>query len=256
MWAQNHARSLQSARRRQVLAQIALSRRKLAGSTLTAQQPINNVARVALQAMAAVLGGTQSLHTNSMDEALALPSQTAAQVALRTQQIIAYETGVADSIDPLAGSYLIESLTDQLEARAKALIDQIDALGGALVAIERGFIQQQIQDSAYAYQQAVERGDQKIVGLNLYSDNKPPAIELLRVDPAIEQGQRDRLAAVRARRDPSKVSELLSHIESAARGTDPLLPLFITAVEADVTLGEICHALRHVFGEYIPPITL
>ncbi|MHB8625103.1 MAG: acyl-CoA mutase large subunit family protein [Aggregatilineales bacterium] len=226
------------------------------GSTLTAQQPTNNVARVALQAMAAVLGGTQSLHTNSLDEALALPSQTAAQVALRTQQIIAYETGVADSVDPLGGSYLIEALTDQLEARANALIEQIDALGGALVAIDAGFVQQQIQEAAFVYQRSVERKEQIVVGVNRFTDDTAAPIELLRVDPAIEQGQCQRLAAVRARRDPNKAAELLTRIETAARGTETLLPLFIEAVEHDVTLGEICRALRNAFGEYHPPMTI
>ncbi len=222
------------------------------GSTLTAQQPTNNVARVALQAMAAVLGGTQSLHTNSLDEALALPSQTAAQVALRTQQIIAYETGVADSVDPLGGSYLIESLTDQLEARANTLIEQIDSLGGALAAIEAGFVQQQIQEAAFAYQRSVERKEQIVVGVNRFTDDAAMPIELLHVDPAIEQGQCQRLAAVRARRDPNKAAELLTYIETAARRAETLLPLFIEAVEHDVTLGEICHALRNAFGEYQP----
>ena len=226
------------------------------GSTLTAQQPTNNVARVALQAMAAVLGGTQSLHTNSLDEALALPSQNAAQVALRTQQIIAYETGVADAVDPLGGSYLIESLTDHLETQARQLIEQIDALGGALPAIESGYVQQQIQESAFAYQRAVENKTQIVVGVNRFTDSSTPPIELLRVDPAIEQGQRDRLAAVRARRDAGKVSELLTRIETGARGTEAMLPLFVEAVEQDVTLGEICRILRNVFGEYQPNVTI
>jgi methylmalonyl-CoA mutase N-terminal domain/subunit len=226
------------------------------GSTLTAQQPTNNVARVALQAMAAVLGGTQSLHTNSLDEALALPSQNAAQVALRTQQIIAYETGVADSVDPLGGSYLIEALTDQLEAQARQLIEHIDALGGAMSAIEAGYIQQQIQESAFAYQRAIENKTQIVVGVNRFTDSSTPPIELLRVDPAVEQGQRDRLTALRARRDAGKVSELLTQIEVAARGTDALLPLFVEAVEHDITLGEICRTLRGVFGEYQPHVTI
>lgn len=223
------------------------------GSTLTAQQPLNNVARVALQALAAVLGGTQSLHTNSMDEALALPSQTAAQVALRTQQIIAYESGVTDSVDPLAGSYLIEALTDQLEGQARDLIAHIDALGGALAAIEAGYVQGHIQDAAFAYQQAVERGEQIVVGVNKFTNDEPLAIDLLRMDPAVEQAQVAGLVAVRARRDSGKAAELLTHIERAARGSDPLMPLFIEAVEHDVTLGEICHSLRGVFGEYQPP---
>jgi len=226
------------------------------GSTLTAQQPMNNVARVTLQALAAVLGGTQSLHTNSMDEALALPSQTAAQVALRTQQIIAYESGVADTVDPLAGSYAIEALTDALESRAAALIAHIDSLGGALPAIEAGYIQGQIQEAAYATQRAIERGEQVIVGLNKFTNDEPLKMDLLRVDPAVEQGQRAKLAALRERRDNVKVSALRVQIESAARGTEPLMPLFIEAVEQDVTLGEICGSLRRVFGEYRPTVLI
>ncbi len=226
------------------------------GSTLTAQQPLNNVARVAIQALAAVLGGTQSLHTNSMDEALALPSQTAAQVALRTQQIIAYESGIADSVDPLAGSYLIESLTDQLEARARTIIEHIDSLGGALAAIESGYIQSQIQEAAFAYQTAIEREEQIVVGLNKFTNDEPLSIALLRVDPAVEHDQVVRLSEVRARRDSGKVGGLLTRIEAAARGTESLMPLFIAAVEADATLGEICRSLRAVFGEYQPPSTL
>lgn len=222
------------------------------GSTLTAQQPMNNVARVTIQALSAVLGGTQSLHTNSMDEALALPSENAAQVALRTQQIIAYESGVADSVDPLAGSYLIESLTDQLEERARAMIERIDGMGGALAAIDAGYIQQEIQDAAYEYQQRVEKGEQIVVGLNKFQTTEPLPMDLLRVDPAIERAQADKLAKLRANRDAGKASELLTRIENAARGTENLMPLFIEAVENDITLGEVCHALRAIFGEYRP----
>ena len=191
-----------------------------------------------------------------LKERLALPSQNAAQVALRTQQIIAYETGVADAVDPLGGSYLIESLTDHLETQARQVIEQIDALGGALPAIESGYVQQQIQESAFAYQRAVENKTQIVVGVNRFTDSSTPPIELLRVDPAIEQGQRDRLAAVRARRDAGKVSELLTRIETGARGTEAMLPLFVEAVEQDVTLGEICRMLRNVFGEYQPNVTI
>ncbi len=222
------------------------------GSTLTAQQPMNNVARVTIQALSAVLGGTQSLHTNSMDEALALPSENAAQVALRTQQIIAYESGVADSVDPLAGSYLIESLTDQLEERARTMIERIDGMGGALAAIEAGYIQQEIQDAAYEYQQRVEKGEQIVVGLNKFQTTEPLPMDLLRVDPAIERAQTDKLTKLRANRDTGKASELLTRIENAARGTENLMPLFIEAVENDITLGEVCHALRAIFGEYRP----
>jgi methylmalonyl-CoA mutase N-terminal domain/subunit len=226
------------------------------GSTLTAQQPENNVVRVALQAMAAVLGGTQSLHTNSSDEALALPSQDAVQVALRTQQIIAHETGVADSVDPLAGSYLIEHLTAEIVERAQAYIDRIDAMGGALAAIESGYVGGEIQDAAYAYQRAVEGGEQIIVGVNRFMVGDDPHPDLLRVDPAVETAARDRLTALRAARDNAKVAELRGRLDSAARGGENLLPLLVECVENDVTLGEICHTLRAVFGEYRPEVRI
>ncbi|MEP7287145.1 MAG: methylmalonyl-CoA mutase family protein [Chloroflexota bacterium] len=222
------------------------------GSTLTAQQPTNNVARVTIQALAAVLGGTQSLHTNSMDEALALPTESAVQVALRTQQIIGFESGVADTVDPLAGSYFVETLTDQVEAQAKAYIAKIDAMGGALRAVETGYIQREIQEAAYQYQQAIEHGDQIIVGVNKFTVDGETPIETLRVDPKIEQQQVASLAALRQSRDNGKVSEILTRIEQAARGTDTLMPLFVEAVEREATLGEICHVLRRVFGEYRP----
>ncbi len=228
------------------------------GSTLTAQQPENNIVRVTLQALAAVLGGTQSLHTNSMDEALALPTEAAVQVALRTQQIIAHESGVADTIDPMGGSYLIEHLTDEIEARARDYIERIDAMGGALAAIENGYVQGEINDAAYAYQRAVESGEQVVVGVNKYATGDGGAAhrDILRVDPAIEQAQRDRLAQLRAGRDNAKVAELRARLEAAARGSENLMPLFITCVENDVTLGEICHTLRGVFGEYRPQVTV
>jgi methylmalonyl-CoA mutase N-terminal domain/subunit len=226
------------------------------GSTLTAQQPMNNVARVTIQALAAVLGGTQSLHTNSMDEALALPTENAVQVALRTQQIIAFESGVADTVDPMAGSYFVESLTDEIEARARAYIQRIDDMGGALAAIERGFVQAEIQDAAYAFQRAVEHGERVIVGVNRFAVEEEPAIETLHVDPAIEQQRTADLRALRERRDNGKVAELLGHIERAARGSDPLMPLFIEAVEHEATLGEICRVLRGVFGEYRPTVSI
>ncbi len=222
------------------------------GSTLTAQQPQNNVVRVTLQALAAVLGGAQSLHTNSMDEALALPSEEAVQVALRTQQIIAYESGVADTVDPLGGSYALEALTQEIYDRALAYIEQIDSMGGALAAIENGFMHTEIQDAAYAYQQAVESGDQVVVGVNRFAVEEDYHGELLRVDPAIERRQRERLAALRAERDKGKVHALMGRLESAARGSENLMPLFIECVEHDVTLGEICGVLREVFGEYHP----
>ncbi|MFQ3534574.1 MAG: methylmalonyl-CoA mutase family protein [Aggregatilineales bacterium] len=222
------------------------------GSTLTAQQPLNNIVRVTVQALAAVLGGTQSLHTNSMDEALALPTEQAVQVALRTQQILAYESGVADTVDPMAGSYYVEALTDEIEARARHYIEVIDALGGALAAIERGYIQKEIQDAAYAYQQAVERGEQIIVGVNKFTVPEEAPIETLHISEAIAETQRQRLAELRARRDSARVSEILTQIEAAARSSEPLMPLFIEAVEREATLGEICNVLRRVFGEYRP----
>jgi methylmalonyl-CoA mutase N-terminal domain/subunit len=226
------------------------------GSTLTAQQPMNNVARVALQALAAVLGGTQSLHTNSMDEALALPTQEAVQVALRTQQIIAHEVGVAATVDPLAGSYAVEYLTQEIVTRAGEYIQRIDDMGGALAAIENGFISAEIQEAAYQYQRAVEEGEQIIVGVNKFTSQDDPQPDLLRVDPAIEAAQRERLATLRASRDNAKVMELRGRLDSAARGNENLMPLFIECVENDVTLGEICHTMRAVFGEYRPAVTV
>jgi methylmalonyl-CoA mutase, N-terminal domain len=223
-----------------------------AGSTLTAQQPENNVIRVTLQALAAVLGGTQSLHTNSRDEALALPTEQAVQIALRTQQIIGNESGVANTIDPLGGSYLIEALTDEIEARACKLIDQIDAMGGAMSAIEAGFVNREIQDAAYRAQQEIESKEQIVVGVNAFTVDEEMPIEKLRIDPAMEAAQRTKLAAIREGRDGAKVSELLGQLEAAARGSDALMPLFVTCVENQVTLGEICGVLRGVFGEYRP----
>ncbi len=223
------------------------------GCTLTAQQPENNVARVTLQALAAVLGGTQSLHTNSMDEALWLPTEKSVRVALRTQQIIAHESGVADSVDPLAGSYLIEHLTDEIERQAVEYLRKIDELGGALAAIEQGYIQGEIQEAAYRYQRAIEAGEETVVGVNAFQVDERLELERLKVDPAIEEGQRSRLAELRQRRDAPRVSELLAQLESAARGSENLLPLFVTCVENDITLGEICGLLRQVWGEYQPP---
>jgi methylmalonyl-CoA mutase N-terminal domain/subunit len=224
-----------------------------AGSTLTAQQPENNVVRVALQALAAVMGGTQSLHTNSMDEALWLPTQKAVRVALRTQQIIAYESGVADTIDPLAGSYVIEHLTDEVERLASEYIRKIDDMGGALPAIEQGYIQAEIQDAAYQFQQGVENGAETVVGVNAFQVEEQMELERLKVDPAIEQSQRARLSALRARRDAGRASELLTRLEQAACGSDNLMPLFIECVENDITLGEICGVLRRLWGEYQAP---
>ncbi len=226
------------------------------GSTLTAQQPQNNIVRVTLQALAAVLGGAQSLHTNSMDEALALPTEEAVQVALRTQQIIAYESGVADTVDPLGGSYAIEALTEAIYERALEYIGRIEDMGGALAAIENGFMHREIQDAAYAYQRAVESGEQVVVGVNRFTVEEEPQIETLRVDPAIERRQRERLAALRAERDNARVAELLGRLEAAARGSENLMPLFVQCVENAVTLGEVCGVLRGVFGEYRPQATI
>jgi methylmalonyl-CoA mutase, N-terminal domain len=222
------------------------------GSTLTAQQPENNIVRVSLQALAAVMGGTQSLHTNSMDEALALPTQKAVQIALRTQQIIAYESGVADTVDPMAGSYAVESLTAAIVEQAQDYLTRIDDMGGALAAIEDGFINLEIQDAAYTYQRAVESKTEIIVGVNDFVSKDEVVPELLRVDPAIELAACQRLAAIRARRDNERASTLRDQLAQAARGTENVMPLLIEAVDADVTLGEICHTLRAVFGEYRP----
>ncbi len=226
------------------------------GSTLTAQQPENNVVRVTLQALAAVLGGSQSLHTNSRDEALSLPTEQSVQIALRTQQIIGYESGVADTIDPLAGSYYIEYLTDEIERRAMAYIDEIDALGGALAAIEAGFVQREIQDAAYQYQRAVESGAAVVVGVNQFQVSEGQSLAILRVDPAVEQAQRARLAGLRERRDGGRVAEVLGQLATAARGTENLMPLLVACVELDVTLGEICGVLRDVWGEYRPGVDI
>lgn len=223
------------------------------GSTLTAQQPENNVVRVTLQALAAVLGGTQSLHTNSMDEALWLPTERSVQVALRTQQIIAYESGIADSIDPLAGSYLIEHLTNEIEKRAMEYIAKINEMGGTLTAIERGFIQAEIQESAYLYQKAIESHEQIVVGVNAFQTDTELKMERLKLDPAIEEEQHHRLKTLRSNRDNAKVNELITQLEAAANTSDNLMPLFIICVENDVTLGEICACLRKKWGEYQAP---
>ena len=223
-----------------------------AGSTLTAQQPENNVIRVTLQALAAVLGGTQSLHTNSMDEALGLPTEGAVRVALRTQQILAEEMGVAHTVDPLAGSFLIEQLTDEIEREARAYLGKIDDLGGALAAIERGFLQAEIHEAAYRTQRAIENGEAVVVGVNKYQTDSRVRPEVLRVDPRVEEQQRQRLADLRARRDAAAGAARLDRLRQAAGGEENLLPHFLDCVEADVTLGEICGALRDVWGEYRP----
>lgn len=221
-----------------------------AGCTLTAQQPDNNVVRVAFQALSAVLGGTQSLHTNSRDEAYALPSQESVQIALRTQQIVAYETGVADTVDPLAGSYFIEALTDEIESRALDYIRRIDEMGGAVRAVECGFIEDEIQDSAYSFQKAVEANEQVIVGVNRFQTGTPPPTNLLRVDPAVRETQIERLRQLRAQRDSGAVEAALAALGQCASGTGNLMPPILDAVKKRVTLGEICGVLRGVFGEY------
>ncbi len=221
-----------------------------AGSTLTAQQPDNNIVRTTVQAMAAVCGGTQSLHTNSRDEALALPTETSARIALRTQQILALESKVADVVDPLAGSYYVESLTDELERRAAALIAKVDELGGMVAAIEKGFPQREIQNAAYAYQMAVQKGEQVVVGVNAYTLENEEKPELLRVDEALGAVRRGQIAQVRAERDNGAVRSALEGLAAEAKGTGNLMPRILAAVKVEATLGEICDGLREVFGEY------
>jgi methylmalonyl-CoA mutase N-terminal domain/subunit len=222
-----------------------------AGSTLTAQQPDNNIVRTAYQAMAAVLGGTQSLHTNSKDEALSLPAQDAARLALRTQQVLAYETGVADTVDPLAGSYFVEALTDELEHLAWEYIEQIDALGGSVRAIEHGYIQAEIEEAAYHSQRELEERQRIVVGVNRFEMAEETRPELLRVDPTLGRQQAQKLVALRARRDNAAVTAALEALEAAARGSDNLLPRILQAVECYTTLGEISDTLRRVFGEQL-----
>ena len=221
-----------------------------AGSTLTAQQPDNNIVRVALQAMAAVLGGTQSLHCNGRDEALGLPTRTSAQTALRTQQLIAAETGVANTVDPVAGSYAIESLTDAIEQGATALLERIEADGGTLAAIERGVVQRQIQESAYRDQRAVDGDARVVVGVNRFTDDADVSIDVLRIDPAVERAQRERVALLRASRDQIRWRQTLDTVTLAARDGTNLVPPIIAAVEARATVGELADTLRAVFGEY------
>lgn len=221
-----------------------------AGSTLTAQQPENNIIRVTLQALSAVLGGTQSLHTNSWDEAYALPSEKSVTTALRTQQVIAYETGVADSVDPLGGSYLIERLTQEIEDKANEYIQKIDEMGGAVKAIEAGYIQREIADSAYNFQMEAEKGERIIVGVNLFQQEEPPFEDVLRISPEVETYQVEKLKKVKAERNDDRVSQTLKRLENAAKGTENLVPLILDSVKAYATLGEISGTLRKVFGEY------
>ncbi|MBS1766391.1 MAG: methylmalonyl-CoA mutase family protein [Acidobacteria bacterium] len=221
-----------------------------AGSTLTAQQPDNNIVRTTVQALAAVCGGTQSLHTNSRDEALALPTEQSAMIALRTQQILAHESKAADVVDPLAGSYYLESLTAELETRAEALIARVDALGGMVPAIEKGFPQKEIQNAAYAYQKAVEKGEQIVVGVNKFTIQNEKMPELLRVDEALGDQRRKQIQALRERRDNGAVRQKLEALQAAAKASDNLMPFILGAVKSLATVGEVCGALREVFGEY------
>jgi len=227
-----------------------------AGCTLTAQQPDNNIMRVTMQALAAVLGGTQSLHTNSRDEALALPTEDSVRIALRTQQVIAYESGVADSIDPLAGSFLVESLTDQIEKAALEYIDKIDKLGGAVEAISRGFQQKEIQDSAYAYQKSIEKNELIIVGVNKFTVQEPAPTGLLRVKEEVEISQKKFLGEMKAGRDNAAVKTALTELEIASRSSDNLMPHILTAVKTYATLGEIADVFRGVFGRHTETVVL
>ncbi len=227
-----------------------------AGSTLTAQQPEVNVVRTTIQALAAVLGGTQSLHTNSMDEALSLPTEQAARIALRTQQVIAHESGVADTVDPFAGSYAIEELTTQLEKAAVDYIEKIDGMGGMLRAIETGYVQNEIQDAAFNYQRAVEREDAIVVGVNKFVAEEETPIPILRVDQQIEIDQVARLRSIREKRDAEAANDAIARLTEAATGTENVMPHILTAVESHVTVGEISHALRKVWGEYQEAVTI
>jgi methylmalonyl-CoA mutase N-terminal domain/subunit len=227
-----------------------------AGSSLTAQQPEVNIVRTTLQALAAVLGGTQSLHTNSMDEALSLPTEQAARIALRTQQVIANESGVADTVDPMAGSFAIEELTTRLEQKAVEYIEKIDDMGGMLRAIENGYVQREIQEAAYEYQKAVETEDAVVVGVNKFRTEEETSIPILRVDPIVEKNQVERLRAIRARRDAAAADTALSRLAEAAGGDENLLPRILECVDTEVTVGEISHRLRKVWGEYREAVTV
>lgn len=227
-----------------------------AGSTLTAQQPDNNVVRVTVQALAAVLGGTQSLHTNSKDEALALPSEDSARIALRTQQIIAYESGVAETVDPLAGSYYVEAITDRIEQEAIDIINKIDSIGGMVKAIEEGFVQASIQKSAYKYQQDIENQSRVIVGVNKFVIDEKPIENLLKIDESVEKNQVNRLKKIKKERDQELVNLALDKLKLAAKGTENLMPHIIQAVKVYASIGEICNVMREVFGEYKENIIL
>lgn len=223
-----------------------------AGSSLTAQQPLNNVVRTTVQAMAAVMGGTQSLHTNSFDEALGLPTEESAKLALRTQQIIAAESGIASVVDPLAGSYFVESLTDEIEKGVRKRIEQIDGLGGMVPAIEAGVPQQHIDDAAFRYQQRVESGEQSVVGVNIFIDQEMKEMPIQHIDPALEKEQVERLKRFKAKRDQNKLKSAISGLEQAAKATTPLMPYIVDAVRAGATVGEISDVMRSVFGEHRP----
>lgn len=231
-------------------AQMLRFHTQTGGSTLTAQQPLNNVIRITNQAMAAVLGGTQSLHTNGFDEALSLPSEAAAKIALRTQQVIAFESGVADTVDPLAGSFFVENLTDEIETAAQLYIDKIDAMGGSVNAIENDYIQNEIASAAYQYQVEIEEGAKTIVGVNKFTQKEDEGIESFQVDDSIRRVQSEKIAVLRAHRDDFAVQTALQNLKEAAQGTSNLMPYILTAVEAYATLGEISNILRSVFGEY------
>jgi len=220
------------------------------GSTLTAQQPENNVVRVAVQALSAVCGGAQSIHTNSFDEALALPTERAVRIAVRTQQLLAHEAGGTDTADPLGGAYFIESLTDELEERARELIARVDELGGAVAAVEQGFVQREIEEAAFAYAQEVESGERVIVGVNRYQEEKPEPIELHRIDPEAERRQLERTEQVRAERDGAAAEAALARVREAAQGPENLLPPLREALAVRCTIGEICNVLREEFGMY------
>ena len=239
-----------------VKSQMLRFHTQTAGCTLTAQQPDNNIVRVAMQTLAATLGGTQSLHTNSRDEALALPTEDSVRIALRTQQIVAYESGIADTIDPLAGSYYVEALTDSIYAKAKKYIERIDELGGMVEAIEKGFVQQEIQDSAYTYQIEVEKGEQIVVGVNKFQVKELPPSNLLKVDRAIQVSQIAKINAVKASRDNAAVAKKLAEIKIAAQGTENLMPKILEAVKVYATLGEITGTLQEVFGEHKESVVL
>jgi len=226
------------------------------GSTLTAQQPLNNIARVTIQTLAAVLGGTQSLHTNSYDEALALPSEDSVGIALRTQQIVAHESGVAETVDPLAGSYYIEQKTSQIEAEARKYIEKIDSLGGVVTAIEKGYVQKEIQNSAYRYLKEVEKNDRIIVGVNKYQIEKEHKPDLLKIDLNVQQEQIYKLQQIKHKRDNAAVEKMLARLKEVAQNEQSIMPAILDAVKVYTTLGEICNVMREVFGEYKEAVVL